>query len=289
MSDNLRGAAWILVSCVAASSMMLAVRGASGTVHPLQIAFCRFLVGFFLVMPVMLSVGRESMATRRLPLHVLRGIIGILSIGMSFYALAMLPLVTAAVLFFTSPLFVTLLAIPMLGERVDWRRIIATLCGFLGTAVVLGFDPRGFHPAMLLALASAMLFAVSLILGKKLAVTEEPKTILFYFMVVTVLGSAAPAAFVWETPGGHEILLLGLVGAFATARAYCDIRGFAVGDASFVAPFSYIRIVLVGVAGYLLFAEVPTTNALVGAGIIVVSALYIAEREARRGRAGAQM
>jgi len=171
----------------------------------------------------------------------------------------------------------------------DVGRVGATLCGFLGTAVVLGFDPEGFRPAMLLALGAAMLLAVSLILGKKLAVTERPRTILFYFMAVTVVGSAAPAAYVWETPNAQEILLLGLVGVFATARAYCDIRGFAVADATFVAPFSYLRIILVGIAGYVLFAEVPTGSALLGAGIIVVSTLYIAEREARRGPAGAQM
>lgn len=289
MSDNLRGAAWILASGVAATCMMLAVRGASGAVHPFQIAFCRFLVGFLLVLPIILSAGREAMVTARLPLHVLRGTVGIVSIVMSFYAMALLPLVTAAVLFFTSPLFVTLLAIPMLREPMDVRRVGATLCGFLGTAVVLGFDPEGFRPAMLLALGAAMLLAVSLILGKKLAVTERPRTILFYFMAVTVAGSAAPAAYVWEAPNGQEILLLGLVGVFATARAYCDIRGFAVADATFVAPFSYLRIILVGIAGYILFAEVPTGSALLGAGIIVVSTLYIAEREARRGPAGVQM
>lgn len=289
MSDNLRGAAWILISCFAATSMMLAVRGASSSVHPLQIAFCRFVVGFALVSPIVLSMDRRALATRRLPLYVLRGVVGFLSIGMSFYALSLLPLVTAAVLFFTSPLFVTLLAVPLLGESVEWWRIAATLCGFLGTAVVLGFDPQGFHPAMWLALAAAFLFALSLVLAKKLATTEQPRTILFYFMVVTLACSAAPAAYVWQTPDGYEMLLLGLIGAFATARAYCDIRGFAIGDASFVAPFSYLRIVLVGVAGYLLFAEVPTINAVAGAGIIVVSTLYIAEREARRGRAGAQM
>lgn len=289
MSDNLRGAAWILASGIAATCMMLAVRGASGEVHPFQIAFYRFLVGFCLVLPVIVSSGGDALVTRRLPLHVLRGIIGIVSIVMSFYAMALLPLVTAAVLFFTSPLFVTLLARPMLGEPLDWRRVVATVFGFVGTAVVLGFDPGGFRPAMLLALGAAMLLAVTLILGKTLATTERPRTILFYFMAVTVLGSAVPAAHVWDWPDSRELVLLVLVGLFATARAYCDIRGFAVADATFVAPFSYFRIVLVGIAGYLVFSEVPTGSALLGAGVIVASTLYLAEREARRGRIGVQV
>ncbi len=287
MSDNLRGAAWLLAACAAATGMMLGVRGASSTLHPLQIVFCRFLVGFVLVLPFIASRGGEILATRRMALLILRGLLGFVSVSLGFYCVSVLPLVTATVLFFTAPLFVTLLAIPLLGERVQWQRMSATLCGFIGTAVVLGFDPGGFHPAMLVAVGSAVIFAFSLIVGKMLASTERPMTIMFYFSLVTFLASAAPAALVWQTPTGDEIMLLGVVGVFATARVYFDIRGFGVGEASFVAPFAYFRIILVGAAGYLVFAEVPTSNALVGAAIIVLSTLYIAEREARRSRTGA--
>lgn len=289
MSDNLRGAAWILASCAAATAMMMGVRAASGTLHPLQIVFCRFLVGFLLVLPFMLSRGGELMATRRMPLLVLRGILGFVAVSMGFYSVSVLPLVTAAVLFFTAPLFVTLLAVPLLGERADWRRMAATLCGFLGTVVVLGFEPGGFHPAMLVAVGAAVIFAFSLIIGKKLAATERPVTIMFYFSVVTMLASAAPAALVWQTPNLDESMLLAIVGVFAAGRVYFDIRGYAAGEAGFVAPFGYFRIILVGVAGYLVFAETPTANALIGAAMIIVSTLFIAQREARRGRAGAQM
>lgn len=289
MSDNLRGAAWILASCIAATGMMLGVRGAASTLHPVQIVFCRFVVGFVLVLPFVLSRGSEVMSTRQMPLLLLRGMLGFVAVSLGFYCVSVLPLVTATVLFFTAPLFVTLLAIPLLGERAGWRRMAATLCGFLGTAVVLGFDPAGFHPAMLLAVGSALIFAFSLILGKKLAKTERPMTIMFYFSVVTMLASAAPAALVWQTPNMQEAVLLGMVGAFAAARVYFDIRGYAAGEASFVAPFGYFRIILVGAAGYLVFAEIPTSNALVGAAMIILSTLYIAEREARRGRSRPQM
>jgi drug/metabolite transporter (DMT)-like permease len=257
--------------------------------HPLQIVFGRFLVGFLLVLPFMLSRGGELMATRRMPLLVLRGILGFVAVSMGFYSVSVLPLVTAAVLFFTAPLFVTLLAVPLLGERADWRRMAATLCGFLGTVVVLGFEPGGFHPAMLVAVGAAVIFAFSLIIGKKLAATERPVTIMFYFSVVTMLASAAPAALVWQTPNLDESMLLAIVGVFAAGRVYFDIRGYAAGEAGFVAPFGYFRIILVGAAGYLVFAETPAANALIGAAMIIVSTLFIAQREARRGRAGAQM
>jgi drug/metabolite transporter (DMT)-like permease len=289
MSDNLRGAAWILASCVAATCMMLGVRGASSTLHPLQIAFGRFLVGFILVLPFLLTRGRETMVTRRMPLLVLRGVLGFVAVSLGFYCVSVLPLVTATVLFFTAPLFVTLLAIPLLGERPDWRRMSATVAGFFGTAVVLGFDPGGFHPAMLVAVGSALLFAFSLIIGKKLAATERPMTIMLYFSMVTVIASAVPAALVWQAPTMDELVLLALVGVFAAARVYFDIRGYAAGEASFVAPFGYFRIILVGAAGCLVVAEVPASSALFGAAMIILSTLYIAEREARRGRPGSQL
>jgi len=289
MSDNLRGAAWILASCAAVTAMMIGVRAASGTLHPLQIVFCRFLVGFLLVLPFMLSRGGELMATRRMPLLVLRGILGFIAVSLGFYCVSVLPLVTAAVLFFTAPLFVTLLAMPLLGERADWRRMAATLCGFLGTVVVLGLDPGGFHPAMLVAVGAAVIFAFSLIIGKKLAATERPVTIMFYFSVVTMVASAAPAALVWQRPNLDETMLLAVVGVFAAGRVYFDIRGYAAGEAGFVAPFGYFRIILVAAAGYLVFAEVPSANALIGAAMIIVSTLFIAQREALRGRAGSQM
>jgi len=289
MSDNLRGAAWMLASCVAATGMVLGVRGASASLHPLQITFCRFLIGFLLVSPFLLVRGGEILASRRKPLLVLRGLLGVVSVALGFYCVSVLPLVTATVLFFTAPLFVTLLAIPVLGERVGWRRITATLIGFAGTAIVLGFDPGGFHPAMLVAVGSAFLFALSLVIGKILARTERPMTIMMYFTIVTLIGSALPAALVWQTPDVDETLLLAVVGVFATGRVYFDIRSYAAGEASFVAPFGYLRIILVGAAGYLAFAEIPTVNAVVGAALIVLSTLYIAEREARLGRTQAQV
>ncbi len=84
-------------------------------------------------------------------------------------------------------------------------------------------------------------------------------------------------------------MLLAIVGVFAAGRVYFDIRGYAAGEAGFVAPFGYFRIILVAAAGYLVFAEVPSANALVGAAMIIVSTLFIAQREALRGRAGSQM
>lgn len=289
MSDNLRGAAWMLASCVAATGMVLGVRGASSTLHPLQIVFCRFLIGFLLVSPFLVIHLGEALASRRKPMLIARGLLGVVSVAMGFYCVSVLPLVTATVLFFTAPLFVTLLAIPLLGERVEWRRMGATVIGFAGTAVVLGFDPGGFHPAMLVAVGSAFLFALSLIVGKMLAATERPMTIMLYFTVVTLIGSSAPAALVWRAPDLDEILLLAVVGVFATGRVYFDIRSYAAGEASFVAPFGYLRIILVGAGGFLAFSELPTMNAIVGAALIVLSTFYIAEREARRGRPRVQV
>lgn len=102
--------------------------------------------------------------------------------------------------------------------------------------------------------------------------------------MISSVGCLAPALAVWRTPDASDIATLLAVGAFATSRSYCDIRGYAAGEASFVAPFFYVRILFMGAAGYWLFAELPQVHAVVGAAVIMLSTLHIARHELREGR-----
>ena len=89
--------------------------------------------------------------------------------------------------------------------------------------------------------------------------------------------------WVWPTAGQWQVLIF-VVALFATSRTYFDIKAYSIGEASFVAPFQYLRILFVGVAAYLIFSEVPTFNVLLGALVIISSTLYIAQREFRLKR-----
>jgi drug/metabolite transporter (DMT)-like permease len=273
------------MSSLLATVMTIGVRELTDTIPSMEVALARSVVGLAILLPLIAVRRGASLATKRLPLHVARGLLGVVAINCGFYALSQLPLATVTVLFFTAPLFVTIFAVPLLGEEVGWRRWAATAAGFVGALVVIRPGAGEFDPVMLVPVASSLLFALILIMGKKLSTTETPYTMMLYAGIVMTIGCLPPALAVWTPPTPTDLLLMAMVGLFGTARSYTDIRGYAVGEASFVAPFQYTRIVLATVAGYVLFAETPDSFAMFGAAIIIASTLYIAQREARLHRA----
>jgi drug/metabolite transporter (DMT)-like permease len=301
-NDNLTGALWMLTSAAVATVMSAGVKFLGTDVAATQIAFLRCLIGFFLVLGLMQlgawRAGRGVNASHqetRNPLALfrttapkrlllLRGLLAAVAINCGYYSITKIPLATVTILFFTTPLFITLLAGPALGESVGWRRWTATLTGFVGAILALDPRPGNFEAVMIVPLISSIAFAGALLLGKKLSAQAASGTILLYTMAVTTLGSLPTALVNWVWPSGTQLALLFLVSIVATLRTYADVRAYAVGEASFVAPFSYLRLVFMSLAGFYLFAEVPEIQAFAGGAIIIGSSLYIAQREARLKR-----
>ena len=201
-----------------------------------------------------------------------------------FYTTTRLPLTDSTAISFTAPLFMIVTAIFLLGEKVRWRRGLATAAGFVGVIVMVRPDSGALDIAALVGLLGAFLAALSTTLIKRLSDTEEALTILVYFGVFSSMLTAIPAYFVWRPPSGGELILLGLVGAFGAVGQYCVVRAFAAGELLSVAPIDYSRLIFAGAVGFLLFAEVPDRYTLVGAAIIVGSTLYIAYRETQLSR-----
>lgn len=284
MTDNLRGALWILLAATCAAAMSLAIRGLAGIVPLMEIVFVRCAIGIVLVLAFSWHSGSINIRTRQWKLILLRSVLTVGALSMGFYSITVLPLATATVLFFTAPLWVTILSVPFFGEAVGWRRGLATVAGFVGAVIVLRPGVGEFDYNMLFALGSSMIFAVVLLLGKKLSKTDTISTMMIYAMVVTTAASMPFAVAQWQTPGLFEWILLLAVAGFGTLRGFSDTKGYATGEASAMAPFQYSRIVVVAVAAYFFFDEVPDVPTVVGAGIIIASSLYIAQREAKLGR-----
>lgn len=265
--------------------MSLGLKGLAGEIHSTQIVVVRCVIGLLLIVPPLYGDGLAGLKSSQLKLHLVRGVCAAVAINLGFYSLTVLPLATATVLFFTAPLFVTLLAIPFLHENVGWRRLAATLVGFAGTLVVIDPKLQGFDARLLIPVLSSLFFAVSLILNKQLSKTDSPAVMMFYiFLIVTVLTlPLAVMNWTWPSFGQWQILFL-VVALFATMRTWFDIKAYSIGEASFVAPFQYLRILFIGVAAYWFFAELPQANVYAGAGIIISSTLYIAQREYRLKR-----
>lgn len=244
----------------------------------------RCFFGLILLTPMLLEKGLSSLASTQLTLHLVRGVFVAVGINLAFYSLTILPLTTVTVLFFTVPLFVTLLARPILGEEVGWRRILATLVGFLGVLVIMNPTTDGFDMRLLIPVVSSAFFSTSLVLHKQLSKSDSASVLMFYMFGCTLVLTAPFATMHWQVLAPANFGFIVLIGITATLRTYADIKAYSTGDASFVAPFQYLRILFISIIAYMLFGEVLSAREWVGVMIIISSSLYIAHREYRLNR-----
>lgn len=283
-ADNLRGIAWMLSSVVMASAMSIAVRELAVGFDSRMIVMLRAsIVGAFLILPIiMFSSLRKRLRFSRPWMHILRGSLIGVSTHLGFYTLTQIPMATATVLFFTAPIFATILSIFVHKEKVGIRRILAVCAGFVGAVIVLRPGFGGFHPAMLTALSSSMLFAIALTLSRNLAKADGAFSTFLSSVLITVVITAPLAAPVFEVPSTPYLWFLTAILVITSAgRNVADIQAYRYGEASILAPIAYLRLVLLGFAGFVMWAEVPDTPTIIGAAVIIFATLYIAQREAK--------
>jgi len=251
----------------------------------LQIAFFRCLFGFLAILPfVLLQKGHHAFRTTHPVGHFLRGVLGVAAVIAGFYATTRLPLTDSTAISFTAPLFMILTAIFVLGETVRWRRGLATAAGFIGVLIMVRPDRGAIDAAAAIALFGAFLGALSTTLIKRLSTTEPALTILVYFGLFSTLLTAVPAWLAWRQPEPSQWVMLALVGAIGAIGQFFQVRAFAIGELTAVAPIDYARLIFAGILGFVVFAEIPDRYTVAGAAVIVGSTLYIAYREAQLSR-----
>lgn len=278
LAPNVRGAFWILLGALSLVLMHTLSKSMGKRYDPLQMTFFRCAISLAFVLPVAVSGGTRSLRTRHLKMHVVRALFGLFGWLSAFYAVSRLPLADFTTMSFTMPLFVTLLAVPVLRERGSWQRWLATLIGFVG--VLFTARPGGdFQPATFVALASAFFGACVLMVVKRTPISEGPSTMLFYSNLIISVLMLGPALSVWRDPSLLDLLWLVLIGLFGIMSQVTYIFGMREGDASALASFDYVRLVYAGLIGFLLFAEIPDLWSLIGAACIIGSTFYIGRHE----------
>ena len=282
-TDNLRAVGWILFSVITASTMSLAVKELADDFDSRMIVMLRSgITAVLMAVPIfLLTPLRRRLRFSKPKQHLIRGTLIGFSTHLGFYTLTVIPLATASVLFFTAPIFATVLSVLVHGERVGPRRWGAVLAGFAGAVIVLrpGFD--GFHIAMLAALLSSLLFAVALSMSRNLARADGPVSAYFSSVVITALVSVPASAGAFVLPDTVWIWVVVAVLVLSSAsRGFADIQAYRYGEAAILAPITYLRLVILGGAAYLIWGEVPDGFTIVGASVIIVASLYIARREA---------
>lgn len=258
-----------------------------------ELIFARNLFAFIPLLAFMLSIERRvHLKTERPWGHVWRGLFGVLAMFCFFLSYKLLPLSDAIALGLSGPIFLTVLSVPLLGEVVGWRRWSAVIVGFLGVLVMTRPGSGIFDPAAFVPLLASVFYALAMISIRRLAQTERPTTIVFYFtlfatlasLVTIPLGSLDPA-LAWRWPANAEQLgLLVLIGLMGGSAQIALTIAFRRGAVSLVAPFDYMALVYGFLIGFFAFGEVPDAYLIAGGTIVVGSGIYIIHREAKLAR-----
>lgn len=264
-----------------------------------EIMMIRGLVSIpLLLLVIHFSVRLAALRMHHPGYHVLRGLL-MFTAFMSFYvALSEISLTTVTALFFTAPFFITLLSIPMLGEKVGARRFASIGVGFIGVLIVLRPDAGPFNPVMLLPVLAAFLYALSLILirfaklttptaimslytGLAFAILAPLLGLVFSGSEISETASASTRSMLlpWAIPQGIDWLWLSLTGVTSAFGFMCMSYAYQKAEASRLAPFEYVLIIWVTVLSYLVWSELPDAQTLVGLVLIIGSGIYVFHRE----------
>lgn len=290
------------MSCITVNDLLVKLLSDDYALH--QIVFIRslFAISFSLMM-VHFEGGWRILKTRRPGRHALRGLMIVICNIMFFMAIAAMPIGEATAIFFVAPLMISLLSIPMLGEKVGPRRLIAVLVGFAGVLVMMrpGTGSAGILTA-LLPVGAALMYALFQLMTRQLGGGAKASAMAVYvqctFLVVSVLiglvigdgryaDSFENASLVfifrpWVTPAVYDLWLFGALGMLNAIIAYALSQAYRSAAAATVAPFEYVALPLATLWGFLIWHDVPDTRAWMGMALILGAGLYVLARERRK-------
>lgn len=281
--QNMLGASHLLASIFLFAVMDAMVKWLTASFPVHQVVF--FRSAFALVPCLVLAAQAGGLATLRTGRpwgHFLRGLVGVVSMVLIFHAYSVMKLADAAAILFSGPLFLTALAGPVLGERVGLRRWTAVLAGFAGVLVIIQPGSGAIGPGALAALTAAALYAVAMIMVRRLGATEGAVAITFYFSLFgAVAGAAMLAALGWTAPTPAQFVLLALVGIIGGIAQLFMSQAFRLAETGVIGPLKYSSMIWVVLFGYLVWGELPAPHVVLGTAIVIASGLYILHRETR--------
>lgn len=298
----------ILLGVAAISVNDMLIKRLSGGYPLHQIVFTRSAIGIVLGLAlVKLEGGFHLLKTRQPGLHLLRGLLIVISNMSFFLALSVLPLAEATALFFAAPLFITLLSIPLLGEKVGPLRLGAVIVGFVG--VVIMMRPWASTATLnvsrwvlLLPVLAALTYALNQLMTRKLGVNSKASALMVYIQAAFVAVSlgffliAGDGRFVdegsnpslqfllraWIWPAREDYLTFLGIGLNIALIGYCLSQAYRLGDAATVAPFEYIGLPLAVFWGFVIFSDLPVWEVWVGIALILASGLFVYLRERQK-------
>jgi drug/metabolite transporter (DMT)-like permease len=282
----LAGIAWILAAGFILSVMDGLIKWSVGVLPVVQVVAVRSVFVLLFMAPLILRAGGLSALKTKRPLgHLLRVTLTVGAILTFFEAVRLLPLATVIAIGFGAPLIMTVISIPVLGEKVGLHRWTAIATGFIGVLVITRPGPDGLAWPALLALISSVFFATHLVTGRYLARTETDMALMFWqnFGVLTATALAAP--FFWQPVAGGDVAGIAAMALLLLLGQFCTVRAFRTAPVGAVAPFQYAELIWAALIGYAFWSEMPAANVWLGAAIVVASGIYVIWRERVRAAA----
>ncbi|SFS63244.1 S-adenosylmethionine uptake transporter [Sulfitobacter marinus] len=310
-SQSSAAIAFIFAGVFAISINDMLIKQLSGGYPLHEIVFARAFIGILFGLGfVQLEGGWRILKTSQWHWHLVRGLFVVIANMTFFLALAALPLADATALFFVAPLFITLLSIPILGEKVGIMRLSAVAVGFLGVVIMQRpwADAESMQTSrvvLLLPVVAALTYALNQVMTRKLGVHSKASALAIYiqgtFLVVSIgffivagdgrfaTDGSAPSmqfllrAWVWPDTGDFWVFL-GL-GLNAAVIGYCLSQAYRIADVATVAPFEYIGLPLAVFWGLVIFGDLPQWEVWIGIALILGSGLFVFLRERQKARA----
>ncbi|KKB10230.1 DMT family transporter [Devosia chinhatensis] len=252
-----------------------------------EIVFVRYSMHLVLLLLLFLPVtGRLLFVSNNWKLEILRGACLLATTGLNFLAMRSLPLTVTSAIQFTSPLIVCALSGPLLGEAVGWRRWLAIGVGFIGILIIVRPGSEAFQPAALLSVGCAIFLAFFSILTRKLAGVDTALTQQFYAGATPIV-LLLPVAFAdWTWPSQPiSWVAFFIMGGAGLCGHYLNSVAHRFATPAMLAPFSYLSLLYLSMASWLVFSQPPDRFFVLGAAIIIASGLYIWLRERQLARA----
>ncbi len=283
-TQNLKAALIMMLSMALFTTGDAIIKFLSDTLPLGQILFLRGLVVCILFV-ILLSWKKQPILPRASwnRWNILRSVFELLVACTYLAGLVLLPLATAVILVFSSPIMLTILAALVLKEKVGWRRWCAVLVGFIGVIFVADLQQASLDSwAIILPLTAAFITALRDIFVRNIPSVLSSTQIAFTTAWVVTLGGLATLPFGWKAVSIEHIGLLSIGGVLVMAAYLTYIVTTRIGELSFLAPFKYASIPLAMLIGYLVWGDVPTANSYIGTVIIISSTLFILVRRNKK-------
>jgi drug/metabolite transporter (DMT)-like permease len=250
--------------------LAVAARKAGDVLHVFEIMEIRSLIGLLMFLPMIAANGGlRAMRTQRLGAHVARNTVHYAAQFLWFVAITMIPIAEVVAIEFTGPVWVALLAVAFLGEKMTAVRVAAVALGIVGVVIIVRPGLDHVEMGQAIALVAAVGFAGSIILIKSLTRTESVVSIIFWMLVIQSVIGAVPAAMVWQTPPAAAWPWLIVIAFCGTYSHFCMTHALRHADATTVVPIDFLRVPLTAIAAWVVFGQRFDVFAVIGAAVIL--------------------